>query len=48
VNYVEAARYFKLSADQGLAVGQLNYGICLHDGIDVSENCVEAARYFKL
>ena len=44
----EAARYCKLSADQGNACGQYNYGYCLEHGKGVEKDVCEAARYFKL
>ena len=47
-NYEEAARYFKLSADQGNADGQFAYGICLKKGLGVRRDRQEAKRYFKL
>ena len=31
-NYSEAARYFKMSADQGNSHAQCNYGLCLYEG----------------
>jgi TPR repeat protein len=43
-----AAHYFKLSADQGRAGGQCNYGLCLHNGEGVSIDLRNAAQYFKL
>jgi TPR repeat protein len=45
---VQAARYFKLSADQGDSNGQSRYGACLHEGNGIAQDRVEAARYFKL
>ena len=39
---------YKLSADQGNAVGQWRYGSCLEKGIGVEEDGHEAARYYKL
>jgi TPR repeat protein len=47
-NVVEAAQYFKLSADQGNVDAQFNYGLALKKGTGVSENRVEAATYFRL
>jgi TPR repeat protein len=38
-----AAYYFKLSADQGNAVGQVRYGECLRDGKGVSIDMRSAA-----
>jgi TPR repeat protein len=37
-----------LSADQGNADAQLNYGLCLRDGRGVGRDYVKAADYFKL
>ncbi len=44
----EAARYFKLAADQDHAKAQFNYGICLTNGSGVEKNLDEAAKYLKL
>jgi TPR repeat protein len=44
---IEAARYFKLSADQGLACGQYAFADCLRKGIGISINCVEATGYLR-
>jgi TPR repeat protein len=48
VNLSEAARYYKLSADQGNSNGQNRYGLCLELGKGVSVDLSEAARYYKL
>jgi TPR repeat protein len=47
-NLNEAARYYKLAADQDYPEGHLNYGICLSLGDGVEPNMVEAGRYYKL
>jgi TPR repeat protein len=47
-NLQESAIYFKLSADQGLADGQLSYGRCLLKGLGIAKNESEAVRYLKL
>jgi len=47
-NLVEAFRYFKLSADQGVARGQFNLGLCYQKGYGTTENPVEAFKYYKL
>jgi hypothetical protein len=44
INKSEAARYFKLSADQNDAAGQNHYGGCLMYGIGVPINRSEAVR----
>jgi TPR repeat protein len=41
----EAAKYYKLAADQGDAFGQSRYASVLHGGKGVSQNVVEAAKY---
>lgn len=43
----EAARYYKMSGDQGDANGQYNYGYCLARGDGLEEAVCEAARYFR-
>jgi TPR repeat protein len=45
---VEAAKYFKKSADQGNDKGQYEYGLRLKYGEGVQTSLREAARYFKL
>jgi TPR repeat protein len=40
--------YFKLAADQGRALGQFHYRICLWEGTRVPMNKSAGARYFKL
>jgi TPR repeat protein len=47
-NAEEAVKYYKLSADQGLACGQLNYGYCLETGIGIETDVEEAVKYYKL
>jgi serine/threonine protein kinase len=37
-----------MSADQGNAFGQYNYGICLNHGQGIAKNLSEATRYFKM
>jgi TPR repeat protein len=48
INCLEAAKYFKLAADQNRAVAQNHSVHCLQDGIDVPINISEGARYLKL
>jgi hypothetical protein len=43
-----AAEYFKLAADQGYAPAQLEYGLCLKNGLGVEVDKTKAAHYFKL
>jgi TPR repeat protein len=43
---IEMSKYLKLSGDQGLAVGQVSYGIWLPEGFGLAIDFREAARYF--
>ena len=47
-NYAEAAKYFRLGANQGDLESQYWYGTCLYYGQGVKESMEEAAKYFKL
>jgi TPR repeat protein len=44
INQIEAAKYFKLAADQNLAEGQFHYGLCLVKGESVAKNLTAAGR----
>ena len=44
----EAARYFRLAAEQGFADGECNYGWCLANGVGATKDEIEAARFFRL
>jgi TPR repeat protein len=46
-NAQEAARYFKLAADQKHGDAQCRYGLCLVKGTGVAKSN-NAVRYFKL
>jgi TPR repeat protein len=48
INKSLAAHYYRLSADQGIAVAQFNYGLMLNNGDGISINKSLAAHYFKL
>jgi hypothetical protein len=48
MNKSHGAHYFKLSADQGDAAAQFNYGVMLFWGDGISMNKSLAAHYFKL
>ena len=41
----EAARYYRLAAEQGYAAAQCNLGVCYERGEGVAQDAVEAARY---
>jgi TPR repeat protein len=43
-NFIEAAKYFKMSADQGHAGAQFHYGNCLYHGEGVPTNLSEGAK----
>jgi len=47
-NFVEAARWYKLAADQGNSCAQNNLGYCYVKGEGVQKNFVEAFKYQKL
>jgi serine/threonine protein kinase len=44
----EAAKYYKMAADQGDARCQVNYGLCLKNGDGVSKNFNGAAKYYRM
>jgi hypothetical protein len=48
MNQTAAPHYYKLSADQGDAMSQSNYGWCLDYGEGVAMDKVFAAHYYKL
>ena len=43
-NYTEAARWYRLAADQGHAMGQHNLGVMYDHGTGVPQDYTEAAR----
>jgi TPR repeat protein len=47
-NYSEADRDYQRSALQENTNGQFRHVTCLHDGMDVAINGLEAAGYYKL
>jgi TPR repeat protein len=48
IDLKEAAYYFKLAADQGIADAQFNYGVCLKKGEGVGIDFKGTAHYFEL
>ena len=46
-NHNEAARMFKLAADQGHAESQAMYGNCLENGFGVEKDVQQAVIYYK-
>ena len=46
-NYTAAARWFRLVADQGAALAQLQLGMMYLKGDSVPKNYAEAARWFR-
>jgi TPR repeat protein len=47
-NVAEAAKYDRLSVDQGNAYGKNNFGFCLEDRSGIARNLEGAATFFKL
>jgi TPR repeat protein len=47
-NLARAAEYFRLAAEQGNAIGQVNFGFCLKNGDGVEKDVVRAVEYFRL
>jgi hypothetical protein len=45
---VEAAKYFKMSANQGNSYGRHHYGFALRNGEGVEKDLVETEKYVKL
>ncbi|MCH5285388.1 MAG: sel1 repeat family protein [Akkermansiaceae bacterium] len=43
----EAARWYKLAADQGYAEAQYRLGLCYYHGKGVEANCSEAILWLK-
>jgi TPR repeat protein len=48
LNPIEAAKYYRLAADQGESVYQWKYGDFLVEGKCFEPNPIEAARYYKM
>ena len=44
----EAARWFRLAAEQGHAGGQNYLGFCCHEGRGVARDHAEAVRWYRL
>jgi TPR repeat protein len=47
-DFVIAAKYYKLAADQNHTNAQYDYARCLADGSGVAIDLVNAAKYYKL
>ena len=47
-NDAEAAKWYRLAADQGNAFGQFNLGFMYEDGRGVIQNDVEAVKWYRL
>lgn len=47
-DYVEAARWFRLAAEQGRPKAQFNLGVMYDDGDGVPENDIEAVKWYRL
>jgi TPR repeat protein len=48
MNFVEAAKSYRLSSHQGNSEGHLRYGLSLEFGPGVAVDFVEAAKYYRL
>ena len=46
-NYSEAARYYRMAAEQGHAGAQNNLGFCYHNGWGVPKDMTQAAMWYK-
>jgi TPR repeat protein len=46
-DYVEAAKWYRLAAEQGIAGAQYNLGVMYDNGEGVSENDAEAAKWYR-
>jgi hypothetical protein len=44
----EAARYYRLAAEQGYDVAQCNLGGCLKNGNGVAQDSAKAVHYYRL
>ena len=47
-DFEEAARWYRLAAEQGLSEAQNNLGVMLKDGQGVEQDYAEAARWFTM
>jgi len=45
---MEARRWYRLAAEQGLAIAQTNLGIGYANGLGVPEDDAEAVRWYRL
>jgi len=47
-NYREAAKWYRLAAEQGIALAQFNLGLLYENGQGVPQNSKEAVKWFRL
>ena len=47
-NYKEAVKWYRLAAEQGLAVAQYNLAFCYYNGYGVSQSYAEAVKWYRL
>ena len=47
-NFVEAAKWFRKAADQGIALAQANLGLCYEKGEGVPRDIAEAMKWYRL
>ena len=46
--FTEAAKYFKIAAENGDADSQYSMGVLFKNGLGVAQNFIEAAKYYYL
>jgi TPR repeat protein len=46
-NYIEAAKWNRLAAEQGHAGAQNNLGVCYYEGHGITQDYLEAAKWFR-
>jgi uncharacterized protein len=47
-SYAEAVRWYRLAANQGIAIAQFKLGIMYHDGQGLARDYVQAHMWFNL
>ncbi|MEG2728313.1 MAG: tetratricopeptide repeat protein, partial [Mucinivorans sp.] len=47
-DYTEAAKWYRLAAEQGYAKAQYNLGLCYNKGHGVTQDYTEAVKWTKL
>ena len=47
-DYAEAVKWYRKSAEQGMAYAQNDLGVCYADGTGVSQDHVEAVKWYRI